>query len=343
MRTDVKVGLVCVLILVIAVVSYFALQGKKDTPPPVAQNSQTPPIPTASPSIPPAAVASTNPAPTGSFAPPTHDAPPLGFNQPSSLGQTPSVYSPPGSPTTAPATPAPPLGGSTLYPPGSSPHTLLPPIGGAPTTMPSTPVPSLGGGMPEPGTPSLPGVGSSSPSLRPGDIEPSLRPRDSLLEPTHGSTTPGGRMSSPSSGGNTYTVVSGDTLSGIAKKTGTTVSGLKAANPSINPDKLKVKQVINLPAAGSSTPASPGSHSDSSRSPGTAATRPAPSSSRHSGDGTIAAGSTYKVKKGDTLRKIAKAAFGDEKLWGRIFRANRGELSSADDLEPGMLLRIPAK
>ena len=39
MRTDVKVGLVCVLILVIAVVAYFALEGK-GTPAPVNEHAK---------------------------------------------------------------------------------------------------------------------------------------------------------------------------------------------------------------------------------------------------------------------------------------------------------------
>jgi LysM repeat protein len=146
----------------------------------------------------------------------------------------------------------------------------------------------------------------------------------------------------PASSGNTYMVQNGDTLTSIAKKNGTTVSALKSANPSIDPNHLKLKQVINLPAPGSSTPSTPSLNGSTASTPrSSATTRPAPAA-RH-GATTIAPGSTYKVKKGDTLRKIAKAAYGDEKLYARIFRVNRGELSSPDDLEPGMILKIPAK
>ena len=46
----------------------------------------------------------------------------------------------------------------------------------------------------------------------------------------------------------TYTVKSGDTLSGIAKKYGTTVKKLQALNPSIsNPNKIYVGQKIIVP------------------------------------------------------------------------------------------------
>lgn len=44
----------------------------------------------------------------------------------------------------------------------------------------------------------------------------------------------------------TYTVVSGDTLAGIAAKTGTTVAELEHLNPGINPTALRVGQTIRV-------------------------------------------------------------------------------------------------
>jgi LysM repeat protein len=44
----------------------------------------------------------------------------------------------------------------------------------------------------------------------------------------------------------TYTVVSGDTLAGIAAKTGTTVARLEQLNPGINPTALRVGQTIHV-------------------------------------------------------------------------------------------------
>ena len=44
----------------------------------------------------------------------------------------------------------------------------------------------------------------------------------------------------------TYVVVSGDTLAGIAAKTGTTVSQLEHLNPGIDPTALRVGQTIRV-------------------------------------------------------------------------------------------------
>jgi spore germination protein YaaH len=54
---------------------------------------------------------------------------------------------------------------------------------------------------------------------------------------THGQTRPHVR---------TYVVVSGDTLAGIAAKTGTTVASLEHLNPGINPTALRVGQRIRV-------------------------------------------------------------------------------------------------
>jgi len=45
----------------------------------------------------------------------------------------------------------------------------------------------------------------------------------------------------------THTVASGETLATIARKEGISVASLEAANPSVNPRKLRANQVINLP------------------------------------------------------------------------------------------------
>ena len=46
----------------------------------------------------------------------------------------------------------------------------------------------------------------------------------------------------------THTVANGDTLASIARKQGVSLEALEAANPGVNPKKLKAGQVINLPA-----------------------------------------------------------------------------------------------
>ncbi len=63
----------------------------------------------------------------------------------------------------------------------------------------------------------------------------------------HAATRP--RAGTPSGALRHYTVRKKDTLSKIARAHGVSLQAMVQANPNINPDKLKVGQVINLPAA----------------------------------------------------------------------------------------------
>lgn len=84
--------------------------------------------------------------------------------------------------------------------------------------------------------------------------------------------------------GSEYTVVKGDTLAVIAKKNGVTLKALQTANPGVVPTKLKIGQKLTIPAGGGAT--------------GATALAPA---------ATDSGVTTYTVKSGDTLTKIAKA------------------------------------
>ncbi|MCY8108629.1 LysM peptidoglycan-binding domain-containing protein, partial [Bacillus spizizenii] len=88
--------------------------------------------------------------------------------------------------------------------------------------------------------------------------------------------------SSSSSSSSTYTVKSGDSLWKISKKYGMTVSELKKLN-GLKSDLLRIGQVLKLKGSASSSSSSSSSVSTSSSST-----------------------STYKVKRGDSLSKIAK-------------------------------------
>jgi nucleoid-associated protein YgaU len=57
--------------------------------------------------------------------------------------------------------------------------------------------------------------------------------------------------------------------------------------------------------------------------------------------GTSAQESTYTVKPGDTLSKIAKQHLGDANAYMDIFNANRDQLSDPDKIKPGQVLKIP--
>ena len=52
-------------------------------------------------------------------------------------------------------------------------------------------------------------------------------------------------------------------------------------------------------------------------------------------------GSTYTVKSGDTLSKIAKSLLGDPSAYMDVFNANRDQLSDPNVIRPGQVLKIP--
>jgi nucleoid-associated protein YgaU len=57
--------------------------------------------------------------------------------------------------------------------------------------------------------------------------------------------------------------------------------------------------------------------------------------------GTAGSETTYTVKSGDTLSKIAKEFLGNANAYMEIFNANKDQLSDPDKIKPGQQLRIP--
>jgi LysM repeat protein len=117
----------------------------------------------------------------------------------------------------------------------------------------------------------------------------------------------------PEATGTEYVIVKGDTLAKIAKKSGVTLKALEAANPNVQPTKLKVGQKLTIPAGGAAAP------SDTSAAP------------------TGAGGEeAYVVKSGDTLTKIAKSH-------GTTVKAIESENNlSTTKIKVGQKLKIPA-
>jgi LysM repeat protein len=52
--------------------------------------------------------------------------------------------------------------------------------------------------------------------------------------------------------------------------------------------------------------------------------------------------STYTVKSGDTLSKIAKEHLGNANAYMKIFDINKDQLSDPDKIKPGQVLKLPA-
>ncbi|MGN6369410.1 MAG: LysM peptidoglycan-binding domain-containing protein [Phycisphaerae bacterium] len=380
MRTDLKVGVICLFALVLASVGFFAYHSNKAP----KQTTATPSHPADTHAL---SVASPADAPTTAPSAAPAPAPALSFA--SGLGpshalgaDTPTILPP--SPTTAPAsTPLIPPGGPTsLTPPGSlnspgglsaplnqplvpsgSSSGLVPPGGsnlgnGTPSLLPPSTVPGGASG----GIGSLPASGTSGFSAPGASHSTSLEvgsgsSRSSAVEiPSFGSSSTS-HLSSDAAGGE-YAIQKGDTIAALAKKNHTTTKAILAANPGINPNRLKVGQKIKIPESNGSSSSTLGGMSLPTSTfdlgtPGETTTKPAttgrksktsPRSTR--GAKTAApqshlAGGTYTIKKGDTLRKIAKTVYGNEALWRRIFRANRGDLSSPNAIKVGQVIRLP--
>jgi len=114
------------------------------------------------------------------------------------------------------------------------------------------------------------------------------------------------QTNAPSAITGTYTVVAGDTLSGIAAKFGTSYQALAASNGIANPNVINVGQIIKVPTSGST---------------------PAPASK----------GSTYTVVSGDTLSGIA-AKFGT--TYQIIAQING--ITNPNVISVGQVLTIPS-
>jgi nucleoid-associated protein YgaU len=51
---------------------------------------------------------------------------------------------------------------------------------------------------------------------------------------------------------------------------------------------------------------------------------------------------TYTVKSGDSLSKIAKHLYGDADKWHAIYEANRDKIKNPDLIHPGEVLTLPS-
>ncbi len=153
-------------------------------------------------------------------------------------------------------------------------------------------------------------------------VAPSLEPTTGVVAdtsaPLSGTATnlaPTLEPGLPVVGGSEYTIVSGDTLSTIARRFHLTVRAISDANPGLEPTRLQPGQKLHLPPA---TPAA-------SVAAGTGSANSATSEQM------------YAVKSGDTLSTIARQ-------YGTTVRAIRAANNlRTDSIKVGQKLKVPGK
>jgi len=130
--------------------------------------------------------------------------------------------------------------------------------------------------------------------------------------------TPPVDLGAAAGAGTDYIVVPGDTFAKIAKAHGVSVKAIEAANPGVDPKKLKPKQKLTIPASTKSADAT----TTTTSSTGATAT---------------SGGQTYTVKSGDNLSKIAKAH------GIKVAALKAANNLTTDHIKQGQKLVIPAK
>ena len=156
-----------------------------------------------------------------------------------------------------------------------------------------------------------------------------ILPGTTLVIPGDGDAAPAPAptrsSSTPTSSSGTVTVRSGDTLSQIAVRHGTSVKALVSANSITNSRLIYPGQVLTLPGSSSSARSS---------SPSTSPDRPAPSTTTSPAPSST--GGTVTVRAGDTLWGIAHR---NGTTASALARANG--ISTSAFIHPGQTLRLP--
>ena len=321
MRSDVKVGVICLFVLLLAVVGYFAWNGGGGTKGDRAGREGPGRVQTGLASDPGhggvaggtggilAGPTATQPTETGtSFGPRTA----FGAGIPPSM--------------TAPAAATQPTlaGGAGLG--GYSPGTTI--ISTATTYTPATsqPVGDLGlsGASTRPAVVTATMPATTMAATRPWYGGPRLSGGTPGLTggvpgmPGFGTTTTAPATSE-------YVVKKGDSLWTVAHANHITIGALASANGLAADAQLKEKQKLKIPAAVTSL---------------TATTHPATGPATTRAATSVVASVT--VKAGDSLRKIAKTVYGDEAQWKKIYAANKTTIGAdPNDLALGTKLTIP--
>jgi len=137
------------------------------------------------------------------------------------------------------------------------------------------------------------------------------------------------------SGPTEYTIKSGDYPETIAKNHGITIKALEAANPGLNPKKLKPGVKLHIPAPSAASAKTAASPADTAAAPAASAKTTAGSTEKTAAP--AASDKTYTVKTGDNLQRIAK----NHHTTAKAIAALNG-LKSLNSIQVGQKLKMPA-
>lgn len=133
----------------------------------------------------------------------------------------------------------------------------------------------------------------------------------------------------PATGSRTHKVQFGETLSSIASEhygNAGYYTRIAAANPGINPNRLRPGTVLTIPDLKAAAPAAATSSF----------------SIEVAGADHPASGNTYTVRSGDSLQKIASRLYGSTDKWQKIYDLNRAAIGSDPHrLKAGTILKLP--
>lgn len=141
-------------------------------------------------------------------------------------------------------------------------------------------------------------------------------------------------------GARTHKVKAGETFSSIAKtayKDDRHFLAIEAANPGIDPKKLKPGMVINLPDVSATAETASAKVSADTSSETEKSTKPESTATK------VDSKSEYKVKRGDSLYKIAVEVYGSSNMVDAIYQANKDAIGAdSSKLKLGTVLKLPA-
>lgn len=223
-------------------------------------------------------------------------------------------------------------------PPLTPPATPLPPTGGPGSIDGNTPTAA---DHPNPaGSPMEPDALASGSGQAPNPFLPGAQPAaQPQAQPSPHVAVP----QSPAVPAGEYVVQKGDSLASIARRKLGAESRwveIQAANKGLDPKSLQVGDKIVLPSSSASPAVSEQPKVAGSAHKTHSTTTPAKNTETKKA--TLAASKsagTYKVKKGDGLRAIARSQLGDESRWKEILAVNPG--LEANRLMVGETIKLP--